>query len=53
MREKIGAVAYLECSAKTGDGVEEILNVIAPYILSKDVKTPGKEDRRSFRSLFF
>jgi small GTP-binding protein len=40
LAERIKAVAYLECSAKTGEGVSEVLTTIAKVVISWDPLMP-------------
>lgn len=42
MRRKIGAVKYLECSAKTGEGVRELVEWAVRYSIGQGTDTKGE-----------
>lgn len=53
MRKRIGAYKYLECSAKTNEGVPAVFEHAArAAIIPKVCAAKSKSKRRSIRSLF-
>lgn len=51
MRKKIGAYKYVECSAKTGEGVYQVLEAAARCALMPNTNTATKK-KGIFRHLF-
>nr|KAG5708473.1 hypothetical protein BaRGS_026200 [Batillaria attramentaria] len=46
MAERIGAVAYVECSAKTKDGVREVFETAAKEVLQRRAQKNKKKSRK-------
>jgi Ras family protein A len=49
VKKKIGASIYLECSAKTGEGVEEAFQeAVRLLLIISDAKKKERRERRRF-----